>query len=153
MYFHNYFLNNIWLHLIMNLCYTIFMIISKISQHRNLIITAFVLWLGHFFVDFMISIWAVYKTMAHIDLAIAGLISTFCAFTGEGMQLVFGSLSDKGYRKPLIALGILSTAGVSLLPYTDSFTLMWLLFLITCLGSGAFHLFLRRVGWALKPTK
>ncbi len=115
------------------------MLWSKILQHRTLIITAFILWLGHFFVDFMISIWAVYKTMAGIDLAAAGLISTFCAFTGEGMQLVFGSLSDKGYRKPLIALGILCTAAASLLPYTDSFAMMWLLFLITCLGSGAFH--------------
>jgi MFS transporter, FSR family, fosmidomycin resistance protein len=109
------------------------------SSPKTLILTAFVLWLGHFFVDLMIGIWPVYKTMAHIDLAKAGLISTGCAFAGEGMQLLFGSLSDKGYGKALVVFGILATIASTLLAYTDNLFMLSLLFFFTCLGSGAFH--------------
>ncbi len=115
------------------------MIWSKIKLHKNLLITVAFLWLGHFCVDFMLSIWTIYKTMAELDLATAGLISTFCAFTGEGMQLIFGSLSDKGYRKHLIVFGILATTSATLLAYFDHYAFFCLIFLVTCLGSGAFH--------------
>ena len=115
------------------------MIWSKIRDNKNVILAALVLWLGHFGVDLMIGIWAVYKTMAHLDLAMAGLISTLCAFTGEGMQLFFGSLSDKGYRKQLILCGILTTTAATFLAYTDNFFVLFFLFLLACLGSGAFH--------------
>jgi FSR family fosmidomycin resistance protein-like MFS transporter len=55
------------------------------------------------------------------------------------MQLVFGSLSDKGYRKQLIAFGILATTAATLLAYTDNYIVLCVVFLVTCLGSGAFH--------------
>lgn len=109
------------------------------QSHKTLILTAFVLWLGHFFVDLMIGIWPVYKTIAHLDLAKAGLISTLAAFAGEGLQILFGSYSDRGYGKILVIFGVLGTAASSLLAFTNNYLLLSLLFLITCIGSGAFH--------------
>ncbi len=53
---------------------------------RSLIFLA----LAHFLVDFMIGIWAIYKTIAHLDLFLAGVISGVGAFIGEGMQIFFG---------------------------------------------------------------
>jgi MFS transporter, FSR family, fosmidomycin resistance protein len=109
------------------------------SPQRPFLLTAFILWFGHFFVDLMIGIWPVYKTIAHLDLAKAGFVSTICAFVGEGLQLLFGSLSDRGYRKLLVIVGILSVTASTFLAYTQDFLLLSLLFLFTCLGSGAFH--------------
>ena len=77
--------------------------------------------------------------MAHLDLAKAGMISAGCAFVGEGLQIVFGSLSDKGYRKLLLILGLITTAASTLLAYTHSYPFIFGLFLLTCLGLGAFH--------------
>ena len=105
----------------------------------TLYLTVFLLWIGHFFVDVMIGIWPVYKTMAHLDLATAGLIAAGCTFAGEGMQIVFGSLSDRGYRKSLIVLGLFIVGGTAFMAYTDNYLLIAFLFLCTCLGSGAFH--------------
>lgn len=101
--------------------------------------TLFLLWLGHFFVDVMLGIWPVYKTMAHLDLAKAGLIAGLGAMIGEGAQLVFGSLSDRGYRNLLIKFGIALTCANVFICYTDNYYLYFLCFLATCLGSGAFH--------------
>lgn len=109
------------------------------NNTRNIIITLSALWVTHFFVDFMIGIWAVYKTIAELDLAICGLIAGVSAFAGEGMQAVFGSLSDKGYRFHLIIFGVLLSAASTLLAYFESYFALFFLFLITCIGSGAFH--------------
>lgn len=98
-----------------------------------------VAWLGHFLVDMMIGIWPVYKTIAHIDLAIAGLISGSCAFFGEGLQLLFGTLSDRGYRKMLILGGVVASTASACFVYTDNYLCLFALYLITCIGSGAFH--------------
>lgn len=98
-----------------------------------------VAWLGHFMVDLMIGIWPLYKTIAKLDLAIAGLIGGFCALAGEGMQVFFGSLSDKGYRKSLILAGILGATASAWFVYTDNYLALFFLYLITCIGSGAFH--------------
>jgi|GEM_PF-795173 len=96
-------------------------------------------WLGHFFVDVMIGIWPVYKSLAQIDLAQAGLIAAGGAFIGEGSQLFFGSLSDKGYRHICIMLGIFMAAAAIFLSYTTSIALLFILFMVTCIGSGCFH--------------
>ncbi len=101
--------------------------------------TLFFLWLAHFLVDFMIGIWAIYKTLAHLDLFLAGMISGVGAFLGEGMQIFFGPLSDKGWRKHLICAGLLVTAASVFLSYFTSYWMFLLLFSATCLGSGAFH--------------
>jgi len=101
--------------------------------------TLFLLWLGHLLVDFMIGIWPVYKTIAHLDLAIAGLISGVAALVGEGLQVVFGSLSDRGYGKILILGGLAATVASAFLAYTQDYLFLFFLFSLTCLGSGAFH--------------
>lgn len=107
--------------------------------NKELYGTLLLLWLGHFLVDFMIGIWPVYKTIAHLDLAKAGMITAACAFIGEGLQIVFGALSDRGYRSYLIMFGVLASASNCLLAYTDDYLLIFCLFLTVCIGSGAFH--------------
>lgn len=105
----------------------------------NLYFTLFFLWLGHFVVDFMIGIWPVHKTMAELDLATAGLIAGLCAFIGEGGQIFFGSMADRGYRRVLIGIGIAVATASVFLSYTEEYTYLALIYLLTCLGSGAFH--------------
>jgi len=103
------------------------------------LISLIILWVGHFFVDFMLGIWPVYKTIVELDLAKAGLIAASCAFLGEGMQIFYGSWGDRGFRKILILFGVLFTAANAFLGTTQNYMLLFLLFLFTCLGSGAFH--------------
>lgn len=95
--------------------------------------------LGHCLVDLMIGFWPLYKTMFHLDLAIAGMIAGICPFIGEGMQIIFGALGDKGYRKLLAWLGILITATNTILPYSQNYLFIFWIYLFTCIGSGAFH--------------
>lgn len=108
-------------------------------SERSAIISITFLWLGHFLVDFMLGIWPVYKTMVGLDLAMAGMIAASCAFLGEGMQLIFGGLCDKGYKKRLVLLGLILTTANSLFIYTQNYVLLFVLFFLTCMGSGAFH--------------
>ncbi len=103
------------------------------------IFTVLVLFFGHFFVDFMLGIWPLFKTMSKLDLAKAGMISAASSFIGEGSQLVFGSLSDRGYRRHLIALGIFLTGFSTLLAYTGNYFAYLVLFMSTMIGSGMFH--------------
>lgn len=98
-----------------------------------------VVWVGHFLVDMMIGIWPIYKTLAHLDLAVAGVIGGACAFFGEGLQIIFGTLSDRGYRKMLILGGVLATTASACLIYTENYLGVFALYLLTCIGSGAFH--------------
>lgn len=105
----------------------------------RLYFTLAILWIGHFLVDFMIGVWPLYKTMAELDLAKAGIMAGVCAFAGEGMQIIFGPLSDRGYRKTLILFGILMASGATLFAYTTNYYLLFLFLLMTCIGSGAFH--------------
>ncbi len=97
------------------------------------------MWIAHFFVDVMLGIWPLYKTMAQIDLSKAGLIVACGAFIGEGSQLIFGTLSDKGFRQILITFGLLISIGNLFLPYFSSEGVYFFLFLLTCIGSGCFH--------------
>jgi FSR family fosmidomycin resistance protein-like MFS transporter len=119
----------------------------------TIIRTLISLWLAHFLVDFMIGIFAIYKTLAHIDLFSAGLISSMGAFLGEGMQVFFGPLSDRGWRKYLICFGLLITAASGFLAYFSSFWLLLCLFSATCLGSGAFHPSAVSLAGALTPHR
>lgn len=109
---------------------------EKTSSTLNALV---VLWLGHCLVDVMIGFWYVYKSLAHLDLAIAGAIAGISPFIGEGLQVFFGSLGDKGYRKALLIFGLLGCAAGSLFAYTDNYGLLFVLYLIICIGSGAFH--------------
>jgi len=109
------------------------------TKQKGFYQTLSVLWMGHFLVDLMIGIWPVYKTMVGLDLAIAGLIAGCCAFAGEGLQLFFGHLSDRGYTKYLILVGLIATLSSTCLAFTTSYFYLSILFLLTCIGSGAFH--------------
>lgn len=95
--------------------------------------------LSHFLVDFMIGIWPVFKTIAHLDLALAGIIYAVGAAFGEGMQVVFGRLADGGLRKALILSGIFLSSLGALYAYTDNYWVLFGLFALVCMGSGAFH--------------
>ena len=97
------------------------------------------LWIGHFLVDFMLGIWSVFKTMNALDLGIAGVMAAVAAFIGEGAQVFFGNLSDRGYRSRLILVGILLATANVFLAFTESYALLLILFMMTCIGSGAFH--------------
>lgn len=97
------------------------------------------LWGMHFLLDFFIGIWPVYKTIAKLDLAKAGLIVAIAGFAGETLQLLFGYLSDRGHHKALIIAGLMSSSVVCLVPYTSSYGAYFVLLLFVYLGSGAFH--------------
>lgn len=110
------------------------------AGRSNVLIPALCLiWCAHFLVDVMIGIWPVYKSLAQIDLAQAGLIVAGGAFIGEGSQLFFGSLSDKGYRHYCIVFGLLLAMGSVFLAYTSTLGMLFILYLTTCIGSGCFH--------------
>lgn len=95
--------------------------------------------LGHFCIDFMIGVWPVFKTLQGLDLAIAGSIYAICSVSGEGLQIIFGPLSDKGLRKYLIIMGLLLSGSAMLYSFTSNYFLLFLLFFLVCTGSGAFH--------------
>lgn len=103
------------------------------------VMTLVLLCLAHFLVDFMLGIWPIYKMMASLDLAKAGFIVAVAAFLGEGAQIGFGVFSDRGYRKQLVIFGVLAATSSIFLAYSREYFPLFILYLITCLGSGAFH--------------
>ena len=90
-------------------------------------------------VDVQIGIFAVYKSMAGIDLAVAGVVGILAAVFGEGCQAFFGSLSDSGHRKKLILGGMCLASAASFMGYTSNAYLLLGLLLLTFIGSAAFH--------------
>ena len=98
---------------------------------KKMISLFMVVWLGHFFVDVMLGIWPVYKSLAQIDLAQAGFIAAGGAFIGEGSQLFFGALSDRGYRNYCLLFGLAMAAAALLLAKTTSISLLFLFFMVT----------------------
>lgn len=106
--------------------------------HHTLLLVAFIC-LGHFSVDFMLGIWPVFKTMAGLDLALAGLMAGSCVVVGEGLQGYLGGLSDRGYQRALLFFGLSFACAACFFSYTASFFVFFLLYLTTCLGSAAFH--------------
>jgi FSR family fosmidomycin resistance protein-like MFS transporter len=109
--------------------------VNKSSTYAIILILA----LAHFLIDFMIGIWPVYKSIAQLDLAKAGMVVALGAFIGEGSQLIFGSLSDRGYTRALIFFGILAASSSIFLSYFNQYSFLFVIYLTTCLGSGAFH--------------
>ena len=94
---------------------------------------------GHFAVDCCTGIWPVYKTLAQLDLTKAGLIAMTGSISGNGLQLAFGLLADRGWRNRLLVAGLALSGAVTLVPWTDSYLLLFALVLVTYLGAGAFH--------------
>lgn len=112
---------------------------SELSLKSSFIPLLLLIGLAHFLVDMMLGIWPIYKSMAQLDMAMAGLIVAVGAFIGEGSQLFFGSFSDKGYRKPLIIMGLVITVASAFLANSSQYMTLFVLYLITCIGSGSFH--------------
>jgi MFS transporter, FSR family, fosmidomycin resistance protein len=112
---------------------------SKTLNSSKIFIVVALMCLGHCVVDFMLGIWPVYKLMANLDLGKAGLIAGLGAFLGEGSQMIFGSLSDRGYRKQILIFGLLSTTCCLLIMFFQNYFIFFFLYLMTCMGSGAFH--------------
>lgn len=111
-----------------------------LSLRRSQIILLLILiGLAHFLVDTMLGIWPIYKSIAQLDMTKAGLIVAMGAFIGEGTQLLFGSLSDKGYRKVLIIAGLVIAMSSSFFIYSSHYAILFGLYLMTCIGSGCFH--------------
>jgi FSR family fosmidomycin resistance protein-like MFS transporter len=95
---------------------------------------------GHCAVDCCSGIWPVFKTLAHLDIATAGLIATIGSMAGNGLQLAFGVLADRGWRKRLIVMGVAVAGAVTLAPWAvRSYPIMGALVLVTNVGSAAFH--------------
>jgi MFS transporter, FSR family, fosmidomycin resistance protein len=82
----------------------------------------------------------VFKTLAQLDIVKAGLIATLGNMAGNGLQLAFGVLADRGLRKRLIVAGVAVTGAVTFVPWAvSSYALMAALVLATQIGSAAFH--------------
>jgi FSR family fosmidomycin resistance protein-like MFS transporter len=95
---------------------------------------------GHSAVDCCSGIWPVFKTLAQLDIATAGLIATIGSMAGNGLQIVFGVLADRGWRRRLIVTGVAVAGAVTLAPWAvRSYPMMGALVLVTNVGSAAFH--------------
>lgn len=97
--------------------------------------------LGHAAVDLCTGIWPVFKTLAGLDLARAGVIATVAAMIGNGLQPVFGLLADHGRGRLLLVGGLLLAGATTCLPLALPYgePVLFLLVMITYLGSSAFH--------------
>jgi FSR family fosmidomycin resistance protein-like MFS transporter len=109
------------------------------EQKFQLWLSITMIWLAHLCMDFMIGIWPVYKTLVTLDLAVAGLIASMGMFIGEGLQLYFGVLSDRGFHKHLLILGLVLTATIPFLAYVYHSWILFIFVLSSFIGSGAFH--------------
>ena len=94
---------------------------------------------AHFSVDLCAGIWPVFKTLARLDLTKAGMVATAGSLIGNGLQPLFGVLADRGWRKPLLVIGVILAGAVTFVPYFENFLWLFLLMLLTSLGSAAFH--------------
>ncbi|MGV8038974.1 MAG: MFS transporter [Thermoanaerobaculaceae bacterium] len=94
---------------------------------------------AHLAVDCCTGIWPVFKSLAQLDLVKAGLIATVGSMTANGLQVVFGTLADRGWRKHMLVGGTVLAGSITLVPYAGSYALMFALQLATALGSAAFH--------------
>ncbi len=97
------------------------------------------LWISHFFMDFFTGIWPIYKTLAGIDVALAGLIAGISGFIGEILQLGFGYLSDLGHRKRVMLLGLILSSSIIWITFTTHIFSAFFLLLLVMIGSGSFH--------------
>jgi FSR family fosmidomycin resistance protein-like MFS transporter len=94
---------------------------------------------GHMAVDLCTGIWPVYKTMAKLDLSRAGVIATIAGIVGNGLQIVFGVMADRGWRKVLLMGGLVLSGAVLLVPHAHALPVLSGLVLATSVGSAAFH--------------
>ena len=98
-----------------------------------------ILWLAHVVMDFFTGIWPIYKTIAKIDLAKAGLIVGISGFLGEILQLGFGFLCDRGHRKAVLMVGVTLASSIVWITFTSTLVEAFWILLLLMLGSGSFH--------------
>src|SRR5258708_30814576 len=110
---------------------------SELKSSQSIVGLVFLIACVHFMIDFMLSIWPVYKTMIGLDIGTAGLIAVAGILLGEVAQLFFGTLIDKGYQKSLLILGPLLAACATLFPYVSGIFPFFILILGTSIGSAA----------------
>ncbi|CDR34475.1 MFS transporter [Criblamydia sequanensis] len=106
---------------------------------KQAIIPLLLLFFGHFLIDFMIGIWPVYKTLNHLDLGAAGIITFLAVFLGEGLQLFFGPVGDLGYRKTILMFSFVFGIAPCLYACTENYFVLGMLLFFVCVASGAFH--------------
>jgi MFS transporter, FSR family, fosmidomycin resistance protein len=94
---------------------------------------------GHMAVDLCTGIWPVYKTMAKLDLSQAGVIATIAGMVGNGLQIVFGVMADRGWRRVLLVGGLVLSGAVLLVPHVHALPALSVLVLATSVGAAAFH--------------
>src|ERR1700722_511487 len=99
----------------------------------------FLLWGSHLILDFFTGIWPIYKTIAGIDLAKAGLIAGLSGFLGEMLQLFFGYFSDRGFRKKMMILGLALASCVLWITFTNGILISFFVLFMLMAGSGSFH--------------
>lgn len=101
--------------------------------------TFVLLWLSHFYLDFFLGIWPIYKTLAQINIAQAGLIMGAAGFIGEILQLGFGYFSDTGHRKKILIFGMLCGSAILFVTFTSGFLSLLALMMCLMIGSGSYH--------------
>lgn len=104
---------------------------------------------AHAMVDCFSSAWSIFKTLAGLDLAFAGLLATIGSLIASIMQPIFGAVADHGYRRRFVLLGCVLASFMMLLgpiSMTDDFmhstfgyALMFFVILVGWLGVGMFH--------------
>ena len=94
---------------------------------------------GHLAVDSCSGIWPIFKTLAGLDLAWAGLVATIAGMSGNILQLLFGFLADRGLRRAVLVTGIAASGAVAAVSLTTNATWHVVLVTLAALGSGAFH--------------
>lgn len=112
----------------------------KVDFQKKFVVRSFILlWVAHFFLDFFVGVWPIYKTLRGIDVAVAGLILGAGGFVGELSQLFFGYFSDRGYRKIILLCGLVLGSAVLWVTAVNSVFYWFLFVLFLMLGSGSFH--------------
>lgn len=98
-----------------------------------------IIWFCHFTVDLFTGIWPAYKSLAHLDIAKAGIILGLAGFIGDGSQILFGPIADRGLRKKCIGISFLCALIASMLGMINDYSLLFFIMLMLYLASGMFH--------------
>jgi FSR family fosmidomycin resistance protein-like MFS transporter len=93
--------------------------------------------------------WPIFKYLAGLDIAKAGMIATFSVMLGAGLQPIFGVFSDRGAQRALILWGVgMASFGMLLgpasllegrMPENAWYLLMLGIMVVVCVGQGMYH--------------
>jgi FSR family fosmidomycin resistance protein-like MFS transporter len=94
---------------------------------------------SHLLVDFFTGVWAIYKTLAQINIAQAALITGISGFIGELLQVFFGYFCDRGHRRITLLIGLGLSSCIIWVTFVDNIFGLFFLLLALMIGSSAFH--------------